>query len=419
MERPTKRTRFVAVLMLLLLLLNLFGCAGTAERAPAVKDPQFGRTPAVADWSWLAKTWTAPPVKPTREDNPFEVDLRLGDLRSVDLRQSGDVLLNHATFDTDTKWPSQLPAGYDPKKIMELGKNPGLGVRALHKDGITGRGVHVAFLDQALLLDHEEYKGRILKYGEIGQVAPMAEMHGAAVTSILAGKTVGVAPDVTITYYAVQVGTGNTNKRTFSYLAQGIHRILDDNAKLPDAEKIRVIGMSIGWGPDEEGYADIDKAVNRAKQEGVFIISTSVEKYYAFKFHGLDRDPNADPEAYGSYLPGTWWRTGYYQSYPTNQQYKQYMDGRILVPMDSRTTAAPTGKSAYAFYRQGGWSWCVPYLVGVYAMGLQVRPSLTPDEFYQAARETGWYTDITRDGRTYQLGPIINPAGIVKNLRNK
>ena len=68
---------------------------------------------------------------------------------------------NYASFDTDTRGPPQMPAGYDPQQIMELGKNPGLGVRALHLEGITGRGIHVAFIDQPLLLDHAAYKGRL------------------------------------------------------------------------------------------------------------------------------------------------------------------------------------------------------------------------------------------------------------------
>ncbi|MCX7030967.1 MAG: hypothetical protein NTU62_12730 [Spirochaetes bacterium] len=53
--------------------------------------------------------------------------------------------------------------------------------------------------------------------------------------------------------------------------------------------------------------------------------------------------------------------------------------------MDAHTTADPTGVSHYAYCRQGGLSWVVPYLEGVYAMGLQVRPDLGPKEFYRAA----------------------------------
>ena len=40
---------------------------------------------------------------------------------------------------------------------IEIGKNPGLGIRSLHALGITGRGVGIAIIDQTLLVEHQEY----------------------------------------------------------------------------------------------------------------------------------------------------------------------------------------------------------------------------------------------------------------------
>jgi hypothetical protein len=37
--------------------------------------------------------------------------------------------------------------------------NPGLGVRELHEEGITGKGVTVAIIDQNMILDHPEFQG--------------------------------------------------------------------------------------------------------------------------------------------------------------------------------------------------------------------------------------------------------------------
>ena len=28
----------------------------------------------------------------------------------------------------------------------------------------------------------------------------------------------------------------------------------------------------------------------------------------------------------------------------------------------------------YVFYREGGWSWSIPYIAGVYALAAQVKP---------------------------------------------
>lgn len=51
--------------------------------------------------------------------------------------------------------------------LMESGKNPGLGIRKLHKEGITGKGIGIAIIDQALLIDHVEYKEQLKMYEEI------------------------------------------------------------------------------------------------------------------------------------------------------------------------------------------------------------------------------------------------------------
>lgn len=53
-------------------------------------------------------------------------------------------------------------------QIMENGKNPGLGIRELHKQGITGKGVNVAIIDQNLLLHHPEFSGKIAAYYDAG-----------------------------------------------------------------------------------------------------------------------------------------------------------------------------------------------------------------------------------------------------------
>ena len=80
------------------------------------------------------------------------------------------------------------------QEIMENGKNPGLGIRALHGQGITGEGVSVAIIDEAIFLEPPEFSDRIVDYYECYDVQSQGGMHGNAVTSILAGRTCGVAP---------------------------------------------------------------------------------------------------------------------------------------------------------------------------------------------------------------------------------
>lgn len=35
----------------------------------------------------------------------------------------------------------------------------------------------------------------------------------------------------------------------------------------------------------------------------------------------------------------------------------------------------------HAFFSDGGQSWSIPYIGGVYALAIQVMPNLTPEEF--------------------------------------
>ncbi len=376
--------------------------------------PKIDRRPAPANWQRGALT--TPPTYNPNLDIAWQVDLRSYDLSRLDL--SGSLAsLWYADFDDRTIWPppDRMPAGYDWKRIMELGKNPGLRIRSLHARGITGRGVGVAIIDQTLLVDHQEYAGQLRLYEETNDIQDgwlETQMHGPAVASIAVGKTVGVAPEADLYYIATAMcSTGTPESIDFSCLAESVRRILEVNKRLPADRKIRVISMAIGWGPKSKGYAAITAATQEAKAAGMLVICSSVEEVHGFKFHGLGRSPLADPDRLESYEPGLWWAKSYYAG-------QQFSD-RLLVPMDSRTTASPTGVSEYVFYREGGWSWSIPYIAGVYALAVQVAPTVTPDRFWSLAMETGRTIELTHDQQTIQLGPILDPVGLINALQQK
>ena len=101
-------------------------------------------------------------------DSGGVLDLRGRDLSELDLRHCAEDLM-YTEFDSRTNWSAsdKMSSDFDPQKVMEVGKNPGLGVRSLHKEGITGRGVRIAILDQPLLVDHQEYADRLRLYEEV------------------------------------------------------------------------------------------------------------------------------------------------------------------------------------------------------------------------------------------------------------
>jgi hypothetical protein len=404
-----KSIHFFVVLAAVAALLAACQSQGTTSSIGSVAaGGSIDRRPPAADFSFVSQK-PVNLVKPAGNGDPFAVDLRHHDMSKIDLSGAGDILIDYASWDTATKWPAALPQGFDPARFLELGKDPGLEVRELHRQGITGKVVRVAFIDQTLLVDHEEYRSRIESYHEIGKVPHEAQMHSAAIMSILAGTTIGVAPEVSVTFYVVDHLAGNGQFKWPNH-ARAINEILDANARLPFEQRIRVIGISLGYSREQEGYAEMKAAVARAKQEGVLVLTTSVEEDYTFRFHGLGRDPLADPNDVNVYGPGAWWAEQFCAR-------PEFFADRILAPMEFRTTADPTGVSHYTYYRQGGLSWVVPYLEGVYALGLQVRPDLTPEEFYRAALSSGSQTTVTRSGKNYELGPIINPAALIAKLK--
>src|SRR5690242_19186505 len=89
---------------------------------------------------------------------------------------------------------------------------------------------------------------------------------------------------------------------------------------------------------------------------------------------------------------------------------------RLLVPMDARATASPTGESDYAFYSSGGWSWCVPYISGLYALACQVNPEITAETFWAAALKTGHTIPVDRGGKQVDLGTIVDPVALIDAL---
>ena len=87
--------------------------------------------------------------------------------------------------------------------------NPGLGIRALHEAGVTGQGITAAIIDQPVIPEHPEFKGKIVKYHYFGADNPpdTGSMHGPAVTSLLVGENIGTAPGAKVYFAAIPIGT--------------------------------------------------------------------------------------------------------------------------------------------------------------------------------------------------------------------
>ncbi|MGO5113787.1 S8 family serine peptidase [Candidatus Avoscillospira sp. LCP25S3_F1] len=338
-------------------------------------------------------------------------DMRWCDVSDMNI--SAITNLEDISFTNTTIWPDELPSGFDPDAILEFNKNPGLGIRALHEDGITGAGIGIAIIDQALLLTHEQYEDNLMLYEKIHSHDSFAQIHGGAVASLAVGKDIGVAPDAKLYYIASTFGHYGENYEEFdaSIIADCILRIIELNKNLPSDSKIRVISISRGYSPEDNGYEELMDAIERADRDNIFVITTSLGEFYDIDICGLGRDYWSDPDNIQSYYPSDWYAENFFAN-PAR------FTNAIFVPMDSRTLADAAGPREYQIAHEGGLSWAVPWLAGLYALCCQVKSDLTPNEFLEAVMSTAVYHEIEHDNSMYQLGPIVNPAETVNLLKN-
>ena len=309
-------------------------------------------------------------------------------LVKLDLREQL-AKLNRLPFDNRTQWPpkDKMPKGFEPAKLLQAGTNPGLGVRKLHEQGIDGRGVHIAIIDQPLLRDHREYKDRVVAYEVIDAEGVLPQMHGSPVTSIAVGKTCGIAPAASVHYYATPMWKWwNEHCKPYSAL---LDRIVEQNRKLPAGQKVRVVSISLGafseW-PDHELWV---KAVEHAAAEGILVVSCDPAD---LRIAILKRDLAKDPDTAESYA---------------RQMFFGPRDA-LGVPAGNRATAYFAGPDDYIFWRAGGMSWTVPYLAGLAALAYQVDPGIKP----QAIPDL-W----TKTASSTAAGLVVNPMAFIAAVR--
>ena len=221
-------------------------------------------------------------------------EARCRDLSGVDFSGSPDKLF-YMTFDSKTVWPDNLPEGFDPQQILGRNRNPGLGVRSLHEQGVTGKGVNIGIVDNRLLTDHVEYKGRLKMYRDFNTWGEPASMHGSAVASIAVGSTVGVAPEANLYYVSQDPAKFGETEECTAPVLEGLTYLLDLNELLPEKDRLDVISISYGW-TEKKGGEELTALVERAKEAGIFVVSSSIKENYGMDFSGTSRDPASNPD---------------------------------------------------------------------------------------------------------------------------
>jgi hypothetical protein len=56
-------------------------------------------------------------------------------------------------------------------------------------------------------------------------------------------------------------------------------------------------------------------------------------------------------------------------------------------------------------------------VAGIYALAAQVKPDITPEEFWVTALETGRTIQIIHEGEEYSFGVILDPQALIAALQ--
>jgi serine protease AprX len=352
-------------------------------------------------WSGLLWQWGFQPRRTLRTVERGS-NLRDCSVAGLDLRDRADIIYTLG-FNQRTRWPrpERLPAGFVPGVVLTNAMNPGLGVRELHRQGITGKGVSVAIIDYAIAGRHPEYADRVVENHSV-QGAKGPSMHGPAVASLLVGRNCGTAPGARLYFLATPDPGADARAQ-----AEALDWVLKKNETLPAAERIRVVSVSASpsgpGSPFRNGQA-WEESLGRAERAGVLVVDGTLN-------HGFLAPCNLDlnsPEAVDRCVP-----------IPTQRGAKLFAD-RLLVPVSPRTVAEEYSAHLMGYHYCGrmdstrgmfGTSWSMPYCAGVLAMGWQVNPEIPAVRMKQLLFESAY---VSPDG-----AKVINPQAFIAAVKRE
>lgn len=306
-------------------------------------------------------------------------------------------------FDNHTEWPEKekRPERFSPEVWLEIGKDPGLGIKELHKNRVTGKGISVAVIDKCINPNHQEFLGRII-YRQIS--TPSAKdfqyrlhFHGIACASILCGKNCGVAPDARLYYFSVPDDGNNS----YNYCL-AMEKLIEINVYLPEDKKIRVVSISDGISrKDKKIFETWNEIMKKAKENNIAVIYSDNTIHSVFTWGGCP--PYTDrkfPENYD------------YAKWPKNNDEKH--GEKIILPADFRATANNEDNTNYAYWGgDSGFSWAIPYFAGLVALAKSIDKDLIIEEIYKYIEDT---KTLNKNGLY-----VVNPQGFidaVKGLSN-
>jgi subtilisin family serine protease len=168
------------------------------------------------------------------------------------------------------------------------------GIEDAHEQGVTGKGVLVGVLDTGCDADHLELRDKRIRFQYV-PLRPTPEAvrnvrgfdtngHGTHVTSIIAGKNVGVAPDVDL--MVASVIESETVKTSLERVMIALDWMLSHFQLEENLEKPTIINISLGFRPEWISASQLQSVVQGIQ----LILSTLVVDFEVLPVVAIGND---------------------------------------------------------------------------------------------------------------------------------
>lgn len=293
------------------------------------------------------------------------------DLSNSIFEKINEETLNKISISSYTKLPKNHPFNLDIYSLIDKD------IQRLHNHGITGQNVNIAIIDHGFPIVHNEVKNCLKDYKDLSN---QTNFHGLVVTSCLAGKNFGVAPDAKIHFY----GHSQAEEQGPIDIISALKDIYNKNLNGANIKIVNLSNSLLAFNNESENIKV------KLKEQGCYIIDSTIFRKY-FTCINL------------KYINGT---PNYYFSKWQEKDINTYKS-KIAIPFTGIMPLYNTTDD-YQISGNTAYSWTIPRLSGIFALCLQVKPSITLEEFIQVADET---KTITEDKIM-----IINPKEMIENL---
>ena len=268
-------------------------------------------------------------------------------------------------------------------------------LKAIHDQGITGKGVTIAVLDGAVNTNIPELKGANIqdRMPCIKDSAPENMAHGTTVAQILVSPEFGVAPDATLYTYTLPLHGDASNCTLSGWTGEAVNDtpLLIEQAINDGAD---IITISSNFDDDS---IDLRWAMARALAEGVIVVAA------------MGNETAEDPDDALARWRGI---CGIGATMPngTLTEYTNWGNGLLTTALGTVLTRdVSTGRVEEAH----GTSFATPIIAGFLALGRQhFDEDVSPEQMLQALAATG------KSGRGWNKYTGYGPVDPIAFLRS-